>query len=506
MGMNIDLLKYTFLTLLGCVNFSTLYAIDNLDEIRERYANEMAVFLNYKESVVIDIVDDSLSIVSETYQEILHLNEQSKMLANGKVYSSHFIGISQLEASTFIPYKNKYKEYKVQDFKESFDKNSSVFFDDNYNYTFTYPAIQNDAKTILKYKEIYRDPHILNKFLFKTYLPIVHAEFTIKVNKNVDMRFHIFNDDLQVINRKQTEQGDFIMYSFSAEYIDKQIYESNSFGMNYYIPHIVCAINYYKDENGTTHNVLSSMDDLYSWYMSFIDSIKPQETNVISEVLSGIINDNMTELEKVKAIYYWVQSNIKYIAFEDGMRGFIPHNGNYVCEKRYGDCKDMSSILVAMLHEAGIKAYYTWIGTRDLPYKYDELYSPIVDNHMIATYIQNDQIYYLDATSQYTSFGLPSSMIQGKQALIAINKNKYLIEEVPVIEADQSKFIDSCHFTFQKNSLIGTGSLILSGFQKTFNSYKLVGINQKSVEKKVENLLGKGHNKFFIEEFKIEQG
>ncbi len=70
------------------------------------------------------------------------------------------------------------------------------------------------------------------------------------------------------------------------------------------------------------------------------------------------------------------------------MRGLIPHPASYVCEKRYGDCKDMANLIVSMLHMAGVNnAYHTWIGTRDLPFKYTEFPTPIVDNHMIATYV-----------------------------------------------------------------------------------------------------------------------
>jgi hypothetical protein len=29
-------------------------------------------------------------------------------------------------------------------------------------------------------------------------------------------------------------------------------------------------------------------------------------------------------MDKVKAIFYWVQNNIRYIAFEDGIAGFLP--------------------------------------------------------------------------------------------------------------------------------------------------------------------------------------
>ena len=54
----------------------------------------------------------------------------------------------------------------------------------------------------------------------------------------------------------------------------------------------------------------------------------------------------------------------------------------------------MASLIVTMLKVAGVKSYRTWIGTRDLPYKYSQVPTPLVDNHMIATYIAADGQYY----------------------------------------------------------------------------------------------------------------
>ena len=37
-----------------------------------------------------------------------------------------------------------------------------------------------------------------------------------------------------------------------------------------------------------------------------------------------------TDEEKIKNIYYWVQDNIRYIAFEDGIAGFKPDDSQNV--------------------------------------------------------------------------------------------------------------------------------------------------------------------------------
>jgi hypothetical protein len=126
--------------------------------------------------------------------------------------------------------------------------------------------------------------------------------------------------------------------------------------------------------------------------------------------------------KKARRIYNWVQKNIKYVAFEQGMEGFVPREANLVCNRRFGDCKDMSSILTVMLNTAGVPAYYTWIGTRHLPYRYAETPLPLVDNHMISTIKLNDKFIFLDGTDNNCVFGMPSEHIQGKEALLAMGE------------------------------------------------------------------------------------
>ncbi len=126
------------------------------------------------------------------------------------------------------------------------------------------------------------------------------------------------------------------------------------------------------------------MEGLCEWYHSFVKDINQEKDTSLQSIVSSLTKGVKSSEERIRRIYYWVQNNINYVAFEDGMNGFVPREAKDICNRRYGDCKDMSSILVKMLRLAGIDAHYTWIGTRSLPYKYTDLPSPNIDNHMIC--------------------------------------------------------------------------------------------------------------------------
>jgi hypothetical protein len=164
----------------------------------------------------------------------------------------------------------------------------------------------------------------------------------------------------------------------------------------------------------------------------------------------------------------------------------------------------MASILVNMMHHAGIKAYFTWIGTRDIPYSYSVTPSPLVDNHMIATYMNGDKTYFLDATAQYSPFEFPSSMIQGKEALVALSDTTYRIIKVPEIVRGKNALIDTSFFKIDNGVVTGSGKVSLSGFVKVINTYRLTTTSEKDKKDYLNYMLGRGSNKFSLEKYTIQ--
>jgi hypothetical protein len=249
--------------------------------------------------------------------------------------------------------------------------------------------------------------------------------------------------------------------------------------------------------------VLKSPSDLYQWYYGFIKNIDYNSTSVLKNEVDSLTHNSKSDAEKARKIYYWVQDHIRYVAFEAGMEGFIPRQPDSVCDKKYGDCKDMATILTSMLRMAGLKAYPTWIGTRDIPYTYEQLPSPLVDNHMISALRLDDKYYFLDATSKYLTFGYPSSFIQGKEALIAIDSSNFKIEKVSETDASRNMTVDSFHLSIDQRLLRGNAVERLTGYDRQNFSYYLGNLESDNFKKGMEAHMAVGNNKFFLDTFQI---
>lgn len=475
---------------------------EDLVDYLSKYPNANAVRLVDSEVIDLSIMGDSLIAKSTVYQEHIYLGENPSGYSKDRIYSSGFTKATDIEAYSLVPGKRKYSRIEVEDFKDTYDMESFVFYDDGREITFNYPSLTKGAKSVLQYNRDYLDSRIIHMFFFQSYLPIEKSVYKIVYDPQVDVEAEIFNDpDGMVTVSKSINKDGRIELTCTARNTPKIKFDHNSPSYQAMVPTAHFRVNSYKVK-GEVVRVLSDIDDLHNWYSTFIADVgKPDDE--IKELVNQLVDEEDSDLTKLKAIYYWVQENIRYIAFEDGMRGFIPHSGSYVLEKRYGDCKDMSSIIVDMLRAAGLEAYHTWIGTRDIPYGYKETSTPIVDNHMIATCMIADKWYFLDATGSYTPLGLPTSMIQGKECLVS-KGDTYELVNVPIIPAEQNVMRDSVKFNIENGKIIGSGEVQLTGYAKVFNNYRLIKTSKKDVDDYLTKVLGKGSNKFLISDYQVE--
>lgn len=502
--MNNTLKAGLFVT--GYMLVATLKAQDGdlWQQINAKYPGEPAVYIERSETLTIQPKGDSLVVYADVFDDILYLKEPTEMMASRRVHGSHFTEVENLKAKTLVWEKSRHKELTVSNFARKFDTDDGIFHDDSYYYSVSFPAVAPRNRTQLEYRNNYRNPRFIPGFIFSSYLPQEKTTFTIKTTADVELMHEVLNDPDRKIKFKKSERGKQVIYEWSATGLEATKFDSKSPSLRYYVPHLVIAVKSFKTSSGRK-NVLSSLDDLYGWYYSFVSDLRkdPPSPDLV-EIVEGLKAPGDTKDDLVRKIYYWVQDNIRYIAFEEGMRGLIPHTGSYVCEKRYGDCKDMASLLVSMMDIAGITGYYTWIGTRDIPYAYTKYPTPIVDNHMIATYISDDGTYhFLDATSSHTPFGMPSSMIQGKEALIGKGEGNYEVKVVPVISRDVNVHRDSVYLTIGGNEILGEGQMRLSGYSMVFAGYRLDRVREEDTRRYVTRLVGKGSNKFFLDTYSV---
>ncbi|WP_025743486.1 DUF3857 domain-containing transglutaminase family protein [Aquimarina pacifica] len=472
------------------------------EEYKEKYPNAYSVKLLEERKVDIGLKNGEILITQEITEENLYLDAAATYQSKESINYSTFFEVESIEAASMVYKDGKYNEIEVKDFVTKDEMNQS-FYDDSKSINFIYPNLQPGSKSKLRYKEKIKNPRFLGSFYFADFHPTVQSKLTISVDKDISLKFKEFNTDGVNIDFSESEKHGKRIYSWEANGIDEFKLDPGAPNFRNTLPHLVPMITDYQLK-GEKVKLLGEVSDLYGWYYSLVKDInKEAADNELVKIVNILTKDKKTNLEKVKAIYYWVQENIKYIAFEYALGGFIPREANDIFNKKYGDCKDNSSILQEMLEIAGLQGNLTWIGTRSIPYKYEEVPTPAVDNHMILSYIEGENVYYLDATGRYIPIDLPTPFIQGKEALISLGEKEFVVKEVPVVDSKKNTMVDSTFIKIKDHTVIGSGNFKLSGYFKTdfFSTFER---NKKETKLKevYTKELRKGSNKFLIEDFK----
>ena len=495
----------TIITVLSVIICTALQA-QTMEEIAARYPDEHAVVLNDEETINIFLKNGQPYAEIKNERTMLILDDKANGIYNSySIYHGTFNKVSNIEAYTKVPSGNKFTKIKVTDIKTESASEGSVFYDDVKQTSFSFPSLVKGAETFLSYDETFEDMHLFNPFYFASYLPVIHSKYTVNFPAGFELKYTIKNDTGHVIQFTEDTKGRTHTYEFSAAYIKSFRRFADAPSYRYYEPHVILQIASYKDDNGNAVNFLGTLDDLYKWNYNFISRLDNTKDEVLKKLADSLTTGLTAPADKAVKIYNWVQQNIKYVAFEDGLEGFIPRRAADVCNKRYGDCKDMASLLSALLQIAGLDAHFTWIGTRDIPYDYTDVALPIVDNHMIAALHLDDRWIFLDATDPNCIFGFPSGFIQGKQALVAISDKEYKVLRVPEMETDKNAVIDSTFISISGDGIKGSSSVYYKGYFGINVTNDLYYRDMKNTRDYVKTRMGKASNKFILGDYKINK-
>jgi len=111
----------------------------------------------------------------------------------------------------------------------------------------------------------------------------------------------------------------------------------------------------------------------------------PEEpSQEVRERVAALTASLPTRAAKAEALLRFVQDEVRYLGIELGQSSHRPSPPDEVLRRRYGDCKDKSLMLVAMLRCLGIKAHVALVQSDYRARVHDFQPSPYAFNHAIV--------------------------------------------------------------------------------------------------------------------------
>jgi transglutaminase-like putative cysteine protease len=153
---------------------------------------------------------------------------------------------------------------------------------------------------------------------------------------------------------------------------------------------------------------VSSWREFTSWWNQ-LKGHKTEADDAIRAKVAELTAGGRDPDAKSKALFYYVEQEIRYVSINLGKSGYEPTPAPEVFKNKYGDCKDKSTLLISMLEAAGVPAYYVLIPTRDVERVTRGFPYPFQFNHCIVAIEGINGYHFLDPTGEtYPLDYLPS--------------------------------------------------------------------------------------------------
>jgi len=169
----------------------------------------------------------------------------------------------------------------------------------------------------------------------------------------------------------------------------------------------------------------------------------------VQAVVTPLIAGKKSAAEKEAAILDYLDREVRYTGIEFGEAAIVPHDPAETLAKKYGDCKDKATLLVAMLRAAGIPAYVAILdaGVRmDVPV---DLPGMGMFDHAIV-YVPGKTPLWIDATDRYAQLGQVPMGDQGRLSLITSDGTTALVK-IPEATSRDNGVVETREFTLTDN-------------------------------------------------------
>ncbi|HKK39226.1 MAG TPA: DUF3857 domain-containing protein, partial [Cryomorphaceae bacterium] len=222
-----------------------------------------------------------------------------------------------------------------------------------------------------------------DQFYFSYWGPTQKAQYSLLIEGDKEFNYKTENFDLEPTVTELADNTK--LYVWELTDIDKVDYEPN-------MPSLV-------DVAKVLH--ISSIDDwdyIVDWYAD-LSKTKAKINYEVEETVEEIFaNKNpQTEKEKAKLIYDYIVEQIRYSSVSFIQSGLVPQKASDVISRKQGDCKDVSTLFVAMCEAVGVDAHLVLVNSKNNGF--NEIVLPGIEfNHCIAKADLDGEEYYLELT------------------------------------------------------------------------------------------------------------
>ncbi|MGQ5524145.1 DUF3857 domain-containing transglutaminase family protein [Chitinimonas sp. PSY-7] len=358
---------------------------------------------------------------TDTIEQQYLLNEERALKLKGQQYlylNKQLDKLISLEAYTIKPDGRKITvaQDQIKTQADPASLNAPMFNDSEYKVVI-FPELAIGDRTYFKFsrKRSPMFPGFYSDFTIPQFHP--YKESTIQFDAPSNMQLSFIADGYK--GDKVIEENARKIYAWHYELMPKHRIEAGSISYRDYGNRL--EVSSFKDYAAIAHEYEK------------VASTKSMSTDKIAELATDLTKNASTQEEKAITLANWVRKNIRYVAIYLGRGGVVPHAADDVLSNRYGDCKDHTTLLEAMLAAVGIESTTALINSTD-SYSLPAVPVWTAFNHAI-TYVPSLNL-YLDTTAVPVEAGYLPPLLLDKPVLLT---KSGVISRTPIEQRSELK-------------------------------------------------------------------
>jgi hypothetical protein len=205
------------------------------------------------------------------------------------------------------------------------------------------------------------------------------------------------------------------------------------------------------------------------------------DTEIIQQEAPVELTDSIT-----RAAYYEVTGNIRYVALEIGIGGWQPYRATTTAGRGWGDCKDMSTLLISRLRGLGVRAYPALVLVRSMG-PLDSSSASFDFNHVITAALVGNDTVWMDPTCRLCPYGDLPDMDEGINVLFVSDFGGAVVR-TPYSSPQENFKVRKTRWVLESDDhATFTCTLVVGGNFATDFRYRLIGLDADARRQLVES-------------------
>ena len=322
-----------------------------------------------------EVFIDENETAKKTYKVVLKILREEGIEEFSRIVipSTSFITLDEIEGWVI---KNDGSEKEIEDDQivEIGIQESAAYFDDSKALVIELENIGIGSVIAYEYTLIEKgETRFFQDFIFQDHQPVLNSSLKIKIptgRKLLSNGWRI--DDLFFKKNHNT-------YFWKGENLKYEPYEDLTLPSQYLLKHIYCSIikEYELGDNSNDTN----WESVTNWMRKYYN-VKANFDESLKKVTENLVDGSFSTEEKIAKVSEYVQNEIRYVALEIGKNRWVPRKPIITFRNKYGDCKDKTELMRAMLASINIDSYPVLVGASKPVL--ENIPSPFQFNHCVV--------------------------------------------------------------------------------------------------------------------------